>query len=138
ITGGTFAGDGDMLSAPGVFSISASYNASTETLTLSGTDTLAHYEDALDTVAFNDDSLNPTDYGSDPTRTITWVLNNAGTSNNLSTPVTSTVSITAVHSPPTLSNVAASAAVTVAGERVSLSPSLSVSDPDSLDLTSAT
>ena len=146
IVGGTFAGDGDVLAPTnevitenGNNFITASYDSTTETLTLTGTDTLAHYQSVLDsTVEFGDTGLNPTDYGSDPTRTVTWVLNNGGSSNNLSTPVTTTVSITAVHSPPTLSNVATSASVTVTAETVTLSPSLSVSDPDSLDLTNAT
>src|SRR5262249_10516058 len=45
ITGDTFAGDGDVLgfNTSGT-SITASYNSTTETLVLSGTDTLAHYQ----------------------------------------------------------------------------------------------
>src|SRR5262249_2240381 len=53
ITGGTFAGDGDVLAAStSGTSISASYNAATETLTLTGSDTLAHYTQVLDSVTF--------------------------------------------------------------------------------------
>ena len=56
-------------------SITASYNAATETLTLTGTDTLAHYQQVLDSVDVRSTSDNPTDFGSDPTRTVTWVVN---------------------------------------------------------------
>ena len=114
------------------------WNATSETLTLSGTDTLADYQSVLDTVTFNNTSINPTDYGSDPTRTVTWVLNNGGSSNSLSTAVTETVSIAAVNQPPTLASVATTANYTQGGGAVTLSSAVSVSDPDQLDLTSAT
>ena len=52
ITTGAFAGDGDMLAAnTSGTSVTASYNSTTETLTLSGSDTLAHYQSVLDTVS---------------------------------------------------------------------------------------
>jgi len=142
ITGGTFANDQDVLSAnTASTSITASYNSSTETLTLSGTDTLAHYQSVLNSVTFNAGE-NPTDYGSNPTRTLSWTLMDpSGTANggvNVSTPVTSTVSITNVNDPPTLSNVAASAAVTLVGQTITVSPAASVSDPDNLQLANAT
>src|SRR5262249_28258671 len=89
ITSGTFAGDGDVLAATtSGTSITASYNSVTETLTLSGSDTLAHYQQVLDSVTFNSTSLNPTNYGSAPTRTVTWTLNDGSGSFNLSTVVT--------------------------------------------------
>jgi lipopolysaccharide export system protein LptA len=137
VTGGTFAGGTDVLSAPGIGSISVSYNSSTETLTLTGTDTLAHYQNILDTVAFISGE-NPTNFGSNPTRTVTWTLNDGSASNGLSTPVTETISITNVNDPPTLSNVAATATVWEVGQTVTLSPALAASDPDSLTLAGAT
>ncbi len=140
ITAGTFANDGDALgfSTAGT-SITASYDSTNERLTLSGSDTLAHYQQVLDTLTFNEPgNLNPTDYGSDPTRLVTWVLNDGGSSNNLSTTATTTVSITAVNDPPTLSNVATSAHFTQGGAAVTLSGAVSVTDPDNLDLASAT
>ncbi len=138
ITGGTFAGDGDVLAATTTgTAISASYNSTTETLTLSGSDTLAHYQGVLDTVTFNA-GQNPTDFGSDPTRTVTWVLNDGGASNNLSTAVTTTVSVTNLSHPPTLGNVATSQQFTEAAGAVTLSGAVSVTDPDNLTLASAT
>src|SRR5262249_5487479 len=73
---GTFVGDGDVLSAnPSGTSITASYDSTTELLVLSGSDTLAHYQQVLDSVAFNSTSDNPTDYGSVTTHEVEWVLN---------------------------------------------------------------
>jgi hypothetical protein len=70
---GTFAGDGDIIAAnTGGTSISASYNAATGTLTLSDSDTLAHYQQVLDFVTFQSTSANPTNSNADPTRTVTW------------------------------------------------------------------
>ena len=138
IAGGTFAGDGDVLSTNTTgTNISASYNSSTETLTLTGSDSFTHYQQVLDAVTFAAGE-NPTDFGSRPTRTLTWVLDDGGGSNNLSTAVTTTVSITNVNDPPTLSNVATNAAFTEEGAAVTLSSAVTVSDPDNLTLAHAT
>jgi lipopolysaccharide export system protein LptA len=139
ITGGTFAGDGDVLAATvASTSITASYNSSTETLTLTGVDSLTHYQQVLDSVTFNQDpNLNPTNYGSNTTRTVTWQLNDGSGSFNLSTVVTTTLSVTAVNDPPTLTATAGTVAFTER-QTVTLSPSVTVSDPDNLGLQSAT
>jgi lipopolysaccharide export system protein LptA len=119
-------------------SITASYNSSTETLTLNGSDTLAHYQQVLDSLTFSTPSPNPDDYGSNPTRTVTWVLNDGAASNNLSTVATTTVSIAAINNPPTLAGTATSVAFTENGAAVTLSPSVAVSDPDNQTLAGAT
>jgi hypothetical protein len=93
ITGGTFAGDRDVLSATAVGNVTVSYNSTTETLTLSGSDTLAHYSQVLDSVTFQSTAFDPTKGGADPTRTVSWVLSDGSASNNLSTPVTTTISM---------------------------------------------
>jgi VCBS repeat-containing protein len=73
IADGTFAGDGDVLAANTAgTSITASYDAATETLTLSGHDTVAHYQQVLRTVTFASSSSTPADHGAYPTRTIEW------------------------------------------------------------------
>ncbi|MFZ3352086.1 MAG: hypothetical protein WA268_14575 [Xanthobacteraceae bacterium] len=98
VTGGTFAGDGDMLSgSTSGTSITATYDSATETLILFGTDTLAHYQSVLDQVMFTPGSQNPTNSGADPTRTVSWTVND-GT--NFSTAVTTTVSIASNAPPP--------------------------------------
>ena len=138
IAAGTFVGDGDVLgfSTAGTV-IAASYNSSTETLVLTGSDTLAHYRQVLDSVTFNSTSDNPTDFGSSTTRQVTWVLNDGSGSFNLSTAKTTTVSVTAVNDPPTLTGTT-NASFTENGSAVVLSPNVTVSDPDNLTLASAT
>ena len=138
ITGGKFAGDGDVLAANVAGTgITASYSAATETLTLSGTDTLAHYQQVLDSVTFSAGE-NPTDFGSNPTRTLTWTLDDGAGSFHASTAQTSTVSISNVNDAPTLANVAAvSGNFTEGGAAVTVSGSVSVSDPDNLTLAGA-
>src|SRR5262249_12473459 len=62
---------GDVLSANVAgTSIAASYNAATGVLTLTGNDTLAHYTQVLDSITYSSTSANPTNFGTDPTRTI--------------------------------------------------------------------
>ena len=97
IAAGTYSGDGDVLAATTTgTSITASYNSTTEILTLSGSDTLAHYQQVLRTVAYSSTASDPTDGGLFPTRTITWQLNDGSASNNLST-----VQSTVITDPPT-------------------------------------
>src|SRR5262249_36613129 len=92
VASGAFAGHGDVLAAStGGTSITASYNAASETLTLTGSDTLADYQQVLDSVTFNSTSENPDDFGSATTRQVTWVLNDGAGSFNTSAAQTTTV-----------------------------------------------
>jgi hypothetical protein len=94
IAGGTFAGDGDLLAASVAgTAIAASYDATTETLTLSGADTLAHYQQVLSSVTFESTSANPGDTGAHPARTVTWQVNDGGATDNLSNVETTTIDI---------------------------------------------
>jgi len=147
ISGSTFAGDGDVLAVNGLTSgrivqeengntITLAYNAASETLTLTGSDTLADYQQLLEALTFDSTSANPSSSGADPTRTVTWVLNNGGISNNLSTPQTTTIDL--VHDAPTLVNVAPSVSFIAGQGAVTLAGNALVSDPDSLDLVGAT
>ena len=82
ITGGTFY-TGDTLAANTTgTSISASYNAATGVLSLTGIDTVAHYQAVLESVTYNSISSDPTNSGTDNNRTISWVVND-GTVNSL-------------------------------------------------------
>src|SRR5207237_1423805 len=70
ITGGKFFGDGDLLTATkGATNITPSYDSASETLTLTGSDTTANYQQVLDTVAFSSSNPNPDNYSVNPTRT---------------------------------------------------------------------
>ena len=102
ITGGFQAGD--TLSDNGVSggglvpgtTIHATYDSSTQTLTLSGADTVADYIAALEQVQFNVAGTNA------GTRTLTWQINDeAGGNTNNSVAVTSTVNAAFVNQAPT-------------------------------------
>jgi T5SS/PEP-CTERM-associated repeat protein len=91
VSNGSFPGDGDVLSASTAgTAIFASYNSTTQVLTLSGGATLADYQRVLRSVAFDSGAADPTEATSQPTRTITWVINDGTTT---SAPVTSTIAI---------------------------------------------
>jgi hypothetical protein len=91
ISSGTFL-TGDTLAAVTTgTSITASYNTSTGVLSLTGSDTLAHYQQVLDSVSYSSSSQNPTNSGADPSRTVSWVVND-GTLNSATQ--TTTINIT--------------------------------------------
>jgi hypothetical protein len=127
VTGG-FVGDGDQLAANVAgTSITASYNAATERLTLTGSDTLAHYQQVLDSLVFSSGS-NPTNLGANPTRTVTWTLNDGSPDNNLSTPVPETINITAANDAPVFSSLDNNPTFIENGSSVVLDADATVSD----------
>jgi hypothetical protein len=106
-----------------------------DVLTLTGSDTVSHYIQVLQAVTFTAGE-NPANSGLNPTRTVTWAINDGQPFHNIGIANT-TVTITNVNGSRQLSGVAATAAFTAAGP-VTLSPTLNLSDPDSLNLASAT
>jgi VCBS repeat-containing protein len=125
IGSGFFTGDVLAASVAGT-SITASYDAATGVLTLTGNDTLAHYQQVLEGVTYVSTSDNPTNFGADTSRTISWVLND-GTLNSATQ--TTTLNLTAVDDAPT-ATAPASYSTT---EQTSLSlkgTGLSISDVD--------
>ncbi|MGL4409401.1 MAG: putative Ig domain-containing protein, partial [Zoogloea sp.] len=94
--------NGDVLSFSNLgYGISGSYDAATGTLTLTGTDSLAHYQAVLRTVSFSSASTNPTDSGSNTARSIAWHVSDDGTPLQ-STSASTTVAITAINDAPIL------------------------------------
>ena len=88
--GGLHSGDTLAVSTSGT-SIALSYNASTGVLSLTGSDTLAHYQQVLDSVSYSSSSQDPTDFGADQTRTVSWTVNDG----TLDSPTqTTTINIT--------------------------------------------
>ncbi|HEY7808522.1 MAG TPA: Ig-like domain-containing protein [Croceibacterium sp.] len=111
ITGGTFNTNENstaddtlsvLSSALSGTNITGSWNASTETLTLTGYDTFAHYEQALAGVQYTSTGDNPTDYGLQPTRTVTWTVSDGalGIPGGQQNSGTTTVSIDAINDAP--------------------------------------
>src|SRR5262249_13374236 len=138
LSGGTFAGDGDVLAATATGSITVSYNSSSEVLTLTGSDTLANYQTVLDSVTFTTPSDNPTNFRSAPTPTLPWtVVDDTGTTTSTG-PATTTTDITAIKDPPALTSVATSATYVENAAPTTLASTASVSDIDSLTLANAT
>ncbi len=97
ITSGAFSGDGGTLTAVTTGTgIAAAYNAVTETLTLSGSDTLANYQSVLRSVAFNSTNPDPTNGKRNPTRTISWAITDGGLA---SSPAASTLTLLTTPAP---------------------------------------
>jgi VCBS repeat-containing protein len=96
LSGGN-TGSTETLSFTQIGSITGSYNAATAVLTLSGSDTLAHYQSALNSVTYENSSDNP----NTAAQTVTFtVVDGSGKSASL----TSTLNITAVSDTPTAIN----------------------------------
>jgi hypothetical protein len=116
---------GDVLSAntTGLPAITASYNASTGVLTLSGSDTLADYKAVLDSIAYSSTVSDPTSGGTKPTRTISWSVNDGVASSGSAT---TTVDVTLP--PPVIGGTTAGQTTT---DEASISPFTTVSISDS-------
>jgi VCBS repeat-containing protein len=149
ITSGTFSSNesstsDDHLSVAGQISglvsgtnITVTWTSGTETLLLDGYDTLAHYQSVLAQVQYFTTGDNPTNYGFNNTRTITWQANDGaggdptGTDNSK----TSSITIDAQNDPPNVfvgGGNSASMALTETNSAFNTSRSLSIADPDSL------
>ncbi len=127
---GNYQSGADLLAFIDTVAITGNFVAATGILTLSGTDTLANYQSALRTVMYLNNSNNP----STVDRTVTWIGND-GTDASL--PVTSTVTVTAVNDGPTIT--AGGTLNYAEGDpATAIDPLLTVTDPDSLNLSGAT
>ncbi|MGH9459365.1 MAG: beta strand repeat-containing protein [Thermoanaerobaculia bacterium] len=94
---GNYASAEDVLAYTTALGITGTWNATTGTLTLAGTTTVANYQTALRNVTYANTSDDP----STLTRTVTWIADDGGAANNTSTAVTSTIAVTAENDPPT-------------------------------------
>jgi hypothetical protein len=90
ITGGLLAGDWLAADTSGT-GISASYDPTDGTLTLSGTAALAAYQQVLSSVAFSSSAGDPTAGGSDTTRALTWTVSDDFAATSAA--VTSTIAV---------------------------------------------
>jgi VCBS repeat-containing protein len=121
---------GDTLNFTGQNGITGSYNASTGVLTLTGTDTLAHYQAALESITFS------TGVANTGSRTIDWSVTDGSPGNGTSAIAASTVSV--VQGGPQLNVGAPHVTFTGGGSAVVLDSGLIVTDTDSPTLVSAT
>jgi hypothetical protein len=133
IGAGFFAGDA--LNFTNQNGITGAYNATTGVLTLTGSASLAVYQTALDSVSFSSTNANPTNYGADLARTINWQVS-AGSLK--SAVVSSTVKVVGVDQRPVLSGAGNTTTYTSGGIAVVIDNALAASDPDNINLASAT
>lgn len=111
--------------------IKGTFATATGTLTLTGADTLANYQTALQSVQYVNSSHNP----STATRTITFTVSDGLASSNA---VTRNITIQAVNDAPVVQiNTAQALAYQPANGAVAIAPAVTVTDPDNAMLASA-
>ena len=120
----------DVLAFPGLGGISGLYNSGTGVLTLSGSGTVAQYQQALRLVTYDNTSENPTT----ATRQISWTVTDGALT---STPATNNITVAAVNDPPVLTG-NATQTYTENAAPTTLSPALTVTDADNANLSGAT
>jgi hypothetical protein len=130
ISGGYFSNQ-DVLAFTNAFGITASWNATTGTLTLSGSSAVGNYQAALRLVTYNNTSADP----STLPRTITFVANNGTTS---STPATRTLSLASASNPPVVTSSSGALSYTEGTGAVAVDSGITVTDPGSGTLVGAT
>jgi hypothetical protein len=137
ITGNYFAGQ-DVLAFSPIGAITGAFDAVHGTLTLTGNDTVAHYQAALDAVTYFNTSNNPSALA----RTVTVIASDGIVD---STPVTDTINVTPVNNPPVVTIGAITnfseppvGTPTTSSIPVTIAPNLTVTDVDSTNLISAT
>ncbi|RYE24540.1 MAG: hypothetical protein EOP51_07030, partial [Sphingobacteriales bacterium] len=133
ITIGSFV-SGDMLNAVLTGGISQNYDPLTGVLNLTGSTTLANYQQVLQSITFRNTTSNPTAYGTSPSRTISYVANDA-VGNSLT--ATNTINITVTNDRPILT-ANNSSFYTEGGSATIVSPSILLDDVDHTTITSAT
>ena len=129
-----FAGTEDQLIFTDQNGITGSYNASTGTLALSGSATVANYQTALRSVLYRNTSNSPTAGA----RTITVVVGDGGAENNASAVVSRTINVTATNDAPILTATSGALAYAEGAAATSVDAGLSVVDAEDNSLTAAT
>ena len=132
ITSGLLAGDTLAVDTTGT-NIAAVYNAGSGVLTLSGTDTIAHYNGVLQNIIYSSSAVDPTNGGADRVRTISWQVGDGKSGNNLSNTGTSSL---ATHVRPVV--LAGATATFTAGEGpVLVDPTVTATNADTNPILSA-
>jgi len=122
-----FASGQDVLAFVNQNGITGSYNATSGVLTLTGSATVANYQAALRSVT----------YPSTSTRTVTFLVNDGGASNNTGS-ASRNITITSVNDAPVVSTTGTSLSYTENQAATAIDTGLTVSDVDSANLTGAT
>ncbi|MBK7421933.1 MAG: tandem-95 repeat protein [Propionivibrio sp.] len=120
-------------------SIVANYNALTGVLTLTGTDSTAHYQQVLRSLTFSSTSDDPTINTTRPSRNLTYSVTDANSDGAGAQTATSTrtVSISPVNDKPTLTGTGSTRSYTENAAVVTLEPALSLADVDDTQIDQA-
>ncbi len=136
LTGGTvrlanYVPGQDVLALTPQAGISGNFNAATGVLTLTGTASLAVYQQALRSVTYLNSSSNP----STLSRTVQFSVSDGSSSSNLAP---RTIQVSAVNTAPIVTASAGGLSYTENSGELSIDPSIAIRDDDSANLTSAT
>jgi hypothetical protein len=134
--------EGDMLSVITTDTgITAHYNSDTGLLSLSGSDTKAHYLSVLQSVKYYSTVNDPTYGGTAASRTFVWKVQDANSDSlgsQSSSAITTLMPVTANYKAPQAHTPAVDTAYTESDPATTLNTSLSLSDSDSTQLSGAT
>ena len=114
----------DVLAFSNANGITGSWNSGSGVLTLSGSDSKANYETALESITYQNTN---TDDPNNSNRTITWLINDGDTN---SAAVTSTITVADVNDAPVLANAGGTLAYTEGDAATVVDNSLSITDVD--------
>lgn len=124
LTGGLVTSE-DVLALTSAFGITGSYSSATGILSLSGTATLAQYEQVLESVTYANTNTDNPNTGA---RVVTWIVNDGSTN---SAAVTSTITVAAVNDASVItSNGGGPAATVTVLENVTVATTVTSSDVD--------
>ena len=126
---GNYQNGEDVLSFINIGAMTGNFVAVTGTLILSGTDTLANYQLAFRSVMYLNSSNNP----STADRTVTWIGTDGS---DASLPVTSTITAAATNDGPVIT-AGGTLAYTEGSPATAVDSLLTVTEPDSINLTGA-
>ena len=115
--------------------VAAQYDATSGTLTLSGSASLAQYEALLQRVAYRSDAVDPT--ATSATRTLAWHVTEAGAAGTATDLGSTTVAIAAHNNAAALPGLSTSPVAVTEGEAALPGASLTLSDADDTQLASA-
>ncbi len=130
IAGGYVTGQ-DVLAFTNTSTITGTFDASSGTLTLGGTDTVANYQSALRSVTYSNTSDNP----ATADRTVIFIVTDGI---DFSAGANKTVTVTAVNDAPVVTTSSGSTSYAENGAPIAVDGNVSVSDADNTNLTGAT
>jgi len=128
---GNYQNGEDVLSFANTPNITGVFTPATGTLSLDGLDTVANWQTALRSVAYENTSEDP----DESDRTVTWIASDGVES---SAPATSTIEVTAVNDPPAVTTSGGATSFVEDAGAVAVDGALTVTDADDTDLVSAT